>query len=171
MAAPKKKHSTRKRGRPSSYSKKIANLICQRLASGESLVKICASKGMPSVPTVMSWLWKESKFQEDFLNNYTRAREQQAEILADQIISIADDDSADVIFVEGKDGSGKTAFPRLNKEFVQRSHLRVESRKWVASKLLPKKYGDKLALSGDKEAPITIEVVKFAAKDQDKTPE
>ena len=91
----------------------------------------------------MGWLWDNSPHRDVFLSKYTRAREQQAETLADQIISIADDDSEDAIFVEGKDGTGDTAFPKANREFIQRSHLRVEARKWIASKLLPKKYGDR----------------------------
>ena len=86
---------------------------------------------------------------------YARAREQQAEILADQIISIADDDSEDIIFVEGNDASGMTAIPKANREFIQRSNLRVEARKWVAAKLLPKKYGDKKEVKVD--ATITHE--------------
>lgn len=133
----------RKTGRPSSYSADTADRICELLASGQPLNKICAREDMPSIPTVMAWLWRDTPHKEEFLNKYTRAREQQAETYADQIISIADDDSEDAIFVEGKDGTGETAFPKANREFIQRSHLRVEARKWIASKLLPKKYGDR----------------------------
>jgi hypothetical protein len=152
----------RKPGRPSLYSEKRADMICKLLASGYPLTRICALEGMPCVNTVMGWLWDDSPHRDEFLSKYARAREQQAEIMADQIISIADDDSEDAIFVEGKDGTGLTAFPKANREFIQRSHLRVEARKWVAAKLLPKKYGDKLELSGNKEAPFIVEVVKFA---------
>jgi hypothetical protein len=152
----------RKTGRPALYSKEKSDLICKLIASGQPLTKICSLENMPCMSTVMNWLWQDSLHREDFLERYTRAREQQAEILADQIISIADDDSEDAIFVDGKDGTGLTAFPKANREFIQRSHLRVEARKWVAAKLLPKKYGDKLALSGDKNAPFIVEVVKFA---------
>lgn len=73
---------------------------------------------------------------------YARARESQAEVLADEIIEIADDSSEDFIFAEGEDKDGNGAKKFINKEYVKRSALRVDARKWVAAKLLPKKYGD-----------------------------
>jgi len=73
---------------------------------------------------------------------YARAREAQAEVLADEIVEIADDSSEDFIFAEGEDQDGKGAKKYVNKEYVKRSALRVDARKWVAAKLLPKKYGD-----------------------------
>lgn len=164
---PKNKHSgtasksevklpkPRKTGRPTIYSKDKANLICQLIASGQPLTKICALENMPSMSTTMNWLWQESPYREDFLEQYVRAREMQAEILADQIISIADDESEDIIFVEGNDASGVTAIPKANREFIQRSNLRVEARKWVAAKLLPKKYGDRKEVKVD--ATVTHE--------------
>lgn len=126
-------------GRPPSYTKKKANLICEKLAEGKPLIKICKMKGMPSQTTVMNWLWKESPYQKEFLEKYTRARAQQAEIFADEIISMADDVKQD----------------------VKRSALQVDTRKWVASKILPKKYGDKLELSGDKDSPIYVTIKQF----------
>ena len=164
---PKNKHSgtasksevkppkPRKTGRPTLYSKEKTDLICKLIASGQPLTKICAMENMPCMSTVMNWLWQESPYREDFLERYARAREQQAEILADQIISIADDDSEDIIFAESNDASGMTAIPKANREFIQRSNLRVEARKWVAAKLLPKKYGDKKEVKVD--ATITHE--------------
>ena len=136
-------------GRPTLYSKEKTDLICKLIASGQPLTKICSLENMPCMSTVMNWLWQESPYREDFLERYARAREQQAEILADQIISIADDDSEDMIFVEGNDASGMTAIPKANREFIQRSNLRVEARKWVAAKLLPKKYGDRKEVKVD----------------------
>ena len=144
-----KSSKPRKIGRPTLYSKEKTDLICRLIASGQPLTKICAMDNMPCMSTVMNWLWQESPYREDFLERYARAREQQAEILADQIISIADDDSDDIIFVEGNDASGMTAIPKANREFIQRSNLRVEARKWVAAKLLPKKYGDKKEVKVD----------------------
>jgi hypothetical protein len=142
-------------GRPTLYSKEKSDLICKLIASGQPLTKVCALENMPCMSTVMNWLWQEAPYREDFLERYARAREQQAEILADQIISIADDDSEDIIFAEGNDASGVTAIPKANREFIQRSNLRVEARKWVAAKLLPKKYGDKKEVKVD--ATITHE--------------
>ena len=66
---------------------------------------------------------------------YTRAREVQAEIMAEEIIAIADDSAGDITI----DEDGREI---VNHEAIQRSRLRVDARKWVAAKLLPRKYGD-----------------------------
>ncbi len=122
-----------KMGRPSSYTPEMAALICERLSGGEALKAMCADADMPSMRTVLGWLFRDE--DAEFVPMYARAREAQAEIMADEIISIADDAGHD--WVIDKDGN-KT----LNTEAVQRSRLRVDARKWVAAKLLPRKYGD-----------------------------
>ena len=128
-----------KKGRPSLYTEPLAAKICLRLAEGESLRAVCADKAMPSISTVMGWLFDGN--HGDFPEQYARAREAQAEIRADEIVDIADDASND--FAADKDGK-----PVANSEHIQRSRLRVDARKWIAAKLLPKRYGDKLDLGG-----------------------
>ncbi len=130
---------SKKNGRPSLYTDKLATKICRRLAEGESLRAICADKAMPSISTVMGWLFDGN--HDDFSEQYARAREAQAEIRADEIVDIADDDTND--FTADKDGKLVA-----NSEHIQRSRLRVDARKWIAAKLLPKRYGDKLDLGG-----------------------
>ncbi len=130
---------SKKRGRPSLYTDKLAAKICRRLAEGESLRAICADKAMPGISTVMGWLFDGN--HNGFSEQYARAREAQAEIRADEIVDIADDDTND--FTADKDGKLVA-----NSEHIQRSRLRVDARKWIAAKLLPKRYGDKLDLGG-----------------------
>jgi len=108
-------------GRPSDYSLDLAATICARLSAGEPLVKICRDEDMPVSSTVYLWLIKHS----DFSEMYVRARDEQADTLADQIIDIADD-RPEV----------------MDSVVVAHQRLRVDARKWVASKLKPKKYGD-----------------------------
>ncbi len=120
-------------GRPSSYTQEIADEICALLADGKSLKKICEMDNMPSKATVFNWLAKN----EAFLDNYTRAREAQADTLADEICDIADDGTNDYL----SDENGRKV---VNQEVIARSRLRVEARKWIASKLKPKKYGDRV---------------------------
>lgn len=96
--------------------------ICARLAVGESLRSICKRERMPSMSTVFEWL----RLDPAFAQNYTRAREHQAESYADEIASIADS-------AQGLDSAG-----------VNAARLRVDARKWCASKLLPKRYGDRI---------------------------
>ena len=133
--APKK----RKIGRPSRYTPELAAKICRRLAEGETLRSICRDKGMPDKATILRWLADKKKA--DFRDQYALAREMQADALFDEALEIADDAVGD--WAVDKDGK-KT----LDHEHVQRSRLRVDTRKWAAGKLAPKRYGDKLDLGG-----------------------
>ncbi len=119
--------------RPTDYCKEIADDICERLSDGESLKAICSPEEMPTRSTVYRWLG----IHDEFSDMYARAREEQAETLADEIIAISDETYAD--YEKDKDGNLKT-----NNEAIQRSRLRVDARKWVAAKLKPRKFGDKL---------------------------
>lgn len=123
----------KKMGRPTDYLPEVGEDICNLLMLGESLRSICKRQGMPAIRTVMYWLQRH----EDFMQQYARAREVQAELLAEEIIAIADDSNGDVIVDEN--GNEQT-----NHERVARSRLRVDARKWYASKLAPKRYGDKI---------------------------
>lgn len=136
--------------RPSKYSDKLATEICVRLAEGESLRQICAGDKMPSKSTVLRWLFDGE--HKEFQDQYARAREIQAENWADEILEIADDGTNDWMKREGRDGS---EYEVVNQEVIGRSRLRVDSRKWLMAKLMPKKYGDKssLELSGKEGAP------------------
>lgn len=142
MKAPKKKKKlpvkVKKTGRPSKYSKEIADRICEMIsASSKGLSTICKLKSMPSFVTVYSWL--NNPENDYFLKQYTRAREAQAEFLADEIIEIADTARKGTKTRETKDGLFKETG-----DMVDRSRLMIDARKWKASKLAPKKYGDKI---------------------------
>lgn len=123
-------------GRPSDFSQELADRICERLADGESLRNICDEDEMPNKATIFRWL---AKFPE-FRDQYARARETQADSLFDEILSIADDGRNDWMERHGEEDAGWVA----NGENLRRSQLRVDSRKWMAGKLRPKKYGDKI---------------------------
>jgi hypothetical protein len=134
-----------KMGRPATYNPKVANDICEFLAQGMSLTQICRMEGIPSYPTVMSWLNEEDgNFRLEFLNKYRIARDIQADYLADEMIDISDDGKNDFMERQSKNGI-RLIIP--NAEMVQRSKLRVDTRKWVAARLKPKKYGDSSSVS------------------------
>lgn len=132
-------------GRPSDYTQEIATLICERIVEGESLRSICRDEAMPPIRTVFQWLAKH----EEFSHQYARAREAQADTYADEITEIADDGSRD--YVQTENG------PVIDHDHIARSRLRVDARKWIASKLKPKKYGDKLDL--DHSGGMSIQVI------------
>lgn len=127
-----------KGGRPSTYSLELAATICARLVEGESLRSICRDESMPGLSTVFQWLAADKEFAE----LYVRAREEQAETLAAEIVEIADEEKYEPIEVEGV-----LVGVRFDSTAVSRNKLRVDTRKWVASKLKPRVYGDKVQLA------------------------
>lgn len=137
-------------GRPSDYTPELADAICARLSQGESLRSVCRSDEMPDASTVFRWLRVHAAFCEQ----YARAKEESADAHADEILAIADDGSNDWMEQLDKDGEAKGW--KENGEAIQRSKLRVDTRKWLASKLKPKKYGDKIEHSGPNGGPIVI---------------
>ena len=113
----------RKTGRPSKYSDELAEKICEKIANGRSLRSICAEDGMPPMKTIYRWL----EANEEFRHQYARAREKQADYFAEEIIEIADSTEAE-------------------SAAVSKAKLQIDARKWAASKIAPKKYGDKSEL-------------------------
>ena len=112
-------------GRPSKYSEELADAICTRLAQGESMRSVCRDEDMPVMQTMWRWIREKAEFSEQ----YARAKQESADAIIEDILDIAD---------EGED--------------VARDRLRIDARKWVASKLKPKKYGDTTKL--EDELPI-----------------
>lgn len=125
-------------GRPSDYTDELAEIICLRLAEGESLRSVCSDDGMPSKQAVLRWLARN----EEFRAQYVRAKEEGAEAIAEELFDIADDGSND--WMEKLDKEGNAVGYQLNGEHVQRSKLRIDTRKWYLSKIMPKKYGDRI---------------------------
>ena len=145
------------RGRPSEYSDEIADKICDGLADGRSLRSICMADDMPSQSTVFRWLADE-RFA-GFRERYARAREAQADAIFDEALDIADDGSNDWMERQREDGATDEV---VNHEHIARSKLRIDTRKWMAGKLSPKKYGEKLQLAGDGGGPIVVDWAKRA---------
>lgn len=122
------------------FSPELGAEICGRLAAGESLYSICKSAHMPEIVTVYRWMVKD----EDFRQQYVRAREDQAETHADQMQEIADE--APPLDANGRTDSG----------WVQWQRNRIDTRKWIAAKLKPKKYGDKVDVNHGGGINLTV---------------
>lgn len=140
-----------KGGRPTTYSLELASIICSHIANGESIRAISAREEMPAMSSIFLWL----SIHKEFAEQYARAKEEQAELLADEIVSIADEEQ---VFIKERDG-GMTEVT-FDSVAVARNRLRIDARKWVASKLKPKKYGDKLALGGADDLPAIQQNLK-----------
>ena len=135
-------------GRPSGYSQELADRICDELSDGRSLRTVCLSEDLPDKATVFRWLREDKEFRDQ----YTRAKEESADAMSEDVLDISDDGSND--WME-KNFAGQKAWV-TNGEALQRSRLRVDTRKWLMAKMKPKKYGDKIELDGKIEHVIPI---------------
>jgi len=115
-------------GRPTIFSQEIAEEICKRLSKGETLRTIIASSDhLPDRTTIYDWLRKH----ESFANQYAQARAEQADYYAELIV--------DESYSSHDAGIGR---------------LRVDALKWAASKMAPKKYGEKIEI--ETSQPLTL---------------
>lgn len=132
----KRPEGVNKGGRPSLYSKEMAERICELVAThAVGLKTICEMyPDLPAVETINGWRMKD-----EFSLLYARAKLRQADLFADEILYIADNVERDKIKLK----NGETV---TNLEHINRSRLRIDTRKWLASKLLPKQYGDKIII-------------------------
>lgn len=121
-----------KRGRPSKYTEALADKLCAQLAMGKSMRTVCKSDAMPSMQTVFTWL----RTKPDFLEQYESAKAEAADALVDEMLDIADN---------------------IKEEPASR-RVRVDTRKWISSKLKPKKYGDRTIHSGDSDNPLVTRI-------------
>lgn len=125
-------------GRPTDYTEELADKICVLIATSAKSMKTIGRELGVHPATIHRWLNENATFRD----KYARAKEDQADFLAEEILDIADDSSNDTKVVN-KNGE---VIEVENTEWVNRSKLRVDARKWVASKLKPKKYGDKIGV-------------------------
>lgn len=139
--------------KPVRFSQELFDIICGEIASGRSLRSICTDEGMPTVSGVMKWLIEKPEIVEQ----YTRAREIQAETIFDEMLDIADDASNDWMLSNKPDSDSWL----LNGEHIQRSRLRIDARKWQLSKMIPKKYGDKTDITSNGNT-IAVAPIKWA---------
>ena len=138
MAAPKKPRGT-------VFEKKVAlcDAVIEGMQSGLSCFKACQMAGV-NHSTFMRWVSDDT----ELANRYARAREALIELMAQDLLEIAD---APV----GSTDSGST-----DSGAVQKQKLQIDTRKWLLSKLAPKKYGEKLEVSGDAANPIAIQRIE-----------
>lgn len=128
-------------GRPSKYSDALADDICELIMSGKTLVGIAALEGFPSPATICRWLNEKPEFE----NKCARARLMQAELMDQRILDVADD---------------------TDEDNFQANRVKIAAYQWRASKLAPKRFGDKVQqeVSGPNggaiQAAVTVTFVK-----------
>lgn len=114
--------------RPKSCNPRIEAVLFGRLAQGRSLRKICARRYMPNKSTILDWISTDKRLADQ----YARARELQAEALAEEIVDLSD--------------------KATDRDSAACAKVQVDARKWIAAKLLPKKYGE---AKGDVNVSVT----------------
>jgi len=140
-------------GRPSSYTEELAVEILSRIACGQSVKQICDDDHIPARSTVMLWI---AQNREGFSDRYAIAVTARAHYWADELLDIADDGSND--WMERYDKDGEKSYV-TNGEAIARSRLRVDSRKWLLSKMLPK-FADKQEIDHkSSDGSMSIKVV------------
>lgn len=124
-------------GRPESYTKVLGDKVCELLVDGKSMRSISRMESMPCTTTMFKWLREIP----EFTKQYEKAKLECHHSWFEDIMDIADDSTNDFMTKKNKDGD---EYDALNAENIQRSRLRVDTRKWALSKLMPKKYGDRI---------------------------
>lgn len=132
-------------GRPSDYSEEMAARICDLVSTHTcGLPRLCDMyDDIPSKATINLWRYKNPEFSA----KYALAKLKQAELLAEECLEISDDASRDR-------RTNEKGFEEQNHEFVARSRLRIDTRKWLASKLLPRQYGEAAKTPEEKKALV-----------------
>lgn len=131
-------------GRPTLYTAEMAAEICRLIITADpqtgrpnSVRSICLREDMPHRDTVYGWLL----VHKDFAALYGKAMELRADQMFDECLEIADDTSDDKVVHEMEAGA---PVETVDREHIARSRLRIDTRKWMAGKMAPKKYGDRL---------------------------
>lgn len=132
------------------YRNRVMDIICDEIAnSDKGLWALCDSReDLPNPRTITTWITQS----EEIRQKYARAKESQADFMAAQIIELADQCRI------GKKKVSKPSGDEITEgDMVERSRLQIDARKWLAGKLAPKKYGERITHSGDEENPIKTE--------------
>jgi hypothetical protein len=122
----------KKVGRPTKYTANFAHEFCEMVAVTSKGVKTLCKENphWPNSDTIYSWLAKYKQFSD----LYARAKRQQIEVIVDEILTIADDSSIDSVIND----EGRLV---VDHEHINRAKLRIDTRKWLAAKLVPRLYG------------------------------
>lgn len=139
----------------STYNAKVVEEVIPRVANGETLSAIFREKGeaFPPIATFRNWVTEDVN---GLAARYARARENQSESWADSILEISDETSRDTI----EDDNG---YEKCNHEWISRSRLKVDTRKWLMAKLHPRQYGEKVeqTVKGEMLHKVDDSVVKL----------
>ena len=145
-----KQHST-KIGRPTLCTPENCDEIIERLTNGETLTGICRDKHLPARTTILLYRNKNPRFAD----RYARARRDQMDVWSDEIIDISDDGTTDYVIKKGRNG---VEYEAVDQEHIQRSRLRVDTRKFLMAKIAPHVYGDHVEVKHSGDVTVQHEI-------------
>lgn len=139
-----------KRGRSTTFTQQVADYVCQELAKGRSLRRICADdENMPDESTVRAWAVRD---ESGFHPQYTRARDVGLDAMADELLDICDTPEIGRRTVHRDSGT-----EIIEADMIEHRRLKIDTRKWYLSKLAPKRYGQQHQDNeADRELIITV---------------
>ena len=141
-------------GRPSIYTQELADKICEQIALGNSIRKVCESDDMPGLSSIFKWI-RENK---EFAQQYARATGERTEAQHEDLLELGDEAIKHAY----------KADPKAAGAVVQAVKLKADNLKWSMSKMVPKKYGDKLDMTTNgKDLPIPLLDVSHYQKQKD----
>lgn len=147
----------KKMGRPTVYSAELAAEFCNYLGRGMSMRTACKQKGMPGMTTVFMWLSLSNKelWADDFREQYARAKQESADMMAEEILDISNTPLKGKVVVTrtttDKEGKSVTVTEEREDDMLGHRRLQVDTRKFLMAKMKPKIYGDKMDLTTDGE--------------------
>lgn len=144
----------KKTGRPSKYTREIAEQMCELLSDGVPLREICRREGFPAWQTVYDWMYRDDALGDEGVGlsrAIARAREVGYDAMAEECLIIADTPKWGQKQVMSDDGTSTTI-----EDMLGHRKLQIETRLKLLAKWNPKKYGDKVQVGGDPENPLTV---------------
>jgi hypothetical protein len=152
----KKKRNTHRTGkpigRPKCYNKEVGDFICEEIAKGRTLTKICLDTNLPHIMTIHNWKNPlHKRYEAAFALQYDNARKIQAEVWADETKDIADDGKNDTYQIYNPKRGRIETF--VDHDVIARSTLRIKARQWLAGKHNAK-FSDKVSLTGENGSPL-----------------
>jgi hypothetical protein len=153
---------------PSAIADRASTLaeIFDRVAGGESIRAVLCKTPSPGFPHVRTF-WRWVAAEDEVRKAYELAICARADVFAEEIIEIADAECTEPIFdAEGNPRLDEQGRPLMvtSKSAIEHARLRIEARKWIASRLLPKKYGDRTILAGDADNPLAVDLTDARAQ-------
>lgn len=149
----------KKAGAQSIFTVSLFTIICDRISGGESLRSVCRDPEMPAKSTVLRWLREKPELRD----RYVSARDDLMEYWASDILEIADDGTQDVMPGLNKFGDEVMVPNHAN---VQRDRLRIDSRKWLLSRLKHQVYGDRVGLEVSGEVAVKVDISSLSAREK-----